>query len=840
MIRPMSGRWIFLTAILLGSCIKDETGPSSGNDATSYGQWEVLAHGEPAFVYTGPVESPQSTTQDVPSIPMHLFGNDVWSAFGDASGRIAFFLRTGGPMWVGRPLLGRPGSGWGLLETGGATVPVRRDTAMRPGRIIFTSRSISYLDKASGRDIQQSIEFKDGNSLAAVKRVVINPGGNGDAVWWDVWDLTPHPILIAPIYGGDFSGGMDQARDDFNSRYRFKIRHSGSKELILEISPITQEAAVPPAEFGPYPRELKLSASEDFLEARLMEEPYLDPRSGSEIGPTPLGVEGPLTLAMAFPASGSEPRNLEIELTVTPAEGTEPAAVGFIPNPDTLSFSGAEVPEWLTREMRWHAGQLAAHAAYDGAFQSRIVDQGSAYLYLQGASGAVRDLVLHALALIPTRPDLARDNLSVAMRWTKQDGHIYYASSGFGHLTDVAIRDESTDLDLFLLWGLTRYVLETRDFAFLDTPVPFGDGGQGAVRDRVELALRHLIHTTGTGGNGWIRVGTGDWSDGIVLFSANPGLTRQKGESFFNTAMALTVLPNTLAWIASWNSALAQEGSEWLDALREAALQGKRDRWYARGSFGDGGYLGEDRPFLESNLFALWAGLGSREDQSALVAALTEILDDPEPLGARNVFPSNEEAGKFLEPGWDVNGGTWPALNGLYAAALGGLDPTAAWRVFIENTLHRHTEVYPSIWYGIWTGPDSYNAAYAERPGETFVHIATPMTDFPAANMNVHSGPLLALDYLIGIRPEPEGIRLDSSLMFRTWTYSNSLLSVKRQPNRIDLDFFGTAAPDDLWILDVPAGWKGACRADGTFIAPAGETLRVPLGPISLIRCSQP
>ena len=84
--------------------------------------------------------------------------------------------------------------------------------------------------------------------------------------------------------------------------------------------------------------------------------------------------------------------------------------------------------------------------------------------------------------------------------------------------------------------------------------------------------------------------------------------------------------------------------------------------------------------------------------------------------------------GLILDPGSDTDGGTWAAIDAWTAWAWSRVDPQAAWDFFRGTTLAARAEAYPDIWYGIWSGPDSYNATYHAHPGETFNALVTPMT----------------------------------------------------------------------------------------------------------------
>jgi hypothetical protein len=76
----------------------------------------------------------------------------------------------------------------------------------------------------------------------------------------------------------------------------------------------------------------------------------------------------------------------------------------------------------------------------------------------------------------------------------------------------------------------------------------------------------------------------------------------------------------------------------------------------------------------------------------------------------------------------------------------------------VKQSLAAHAAAYPDVWYGVWSGPDAYNAWFGERAGgETFVQPATPMTEFPVMNSNAHAGPLLALLRVLGLETTPDG-----------------------------------------------------------------------------------
>jgi hypothetical protein len=112
-------------------------------------------------------------------------------------------------------------------------------------------------------------------------------------------------------------------------------------------------------------------------------------------------------------------------------------------------------------------------------------------------------------------------------------------------------------------------------------------------------------------------------------------------------------------------------------------------------------------------------------------------------------------------------------------------DPVKAWECYLKTTLHQHAEAYPDIWYGVWSGPDSFNAYYAERHGETFNWSFTQMTDFPVMYMNRHSGPLLDVIKLAGIDPCGERITINPLLPFPSFSLKMPLMGIAYLEDRV-------------------------------------------------------
>jgi hypothetical protein len=440
----------------------------------------------------------------------------------------------------------------------------------------------------------------------------------------------------------------------------------------------------------------------------------------------------------------------------------------------------------LAREVSWHAYYLRSSKVRDAFFNCQYVTQGSAYGFLHGVQGAPRDYAITSVPLTYLDPAGAKDLLRLIMRMTRSDGAVYYAHHGQGACTSGVIHKTPTDLPLFFLWALAEYVWATGDYKFLDERVPFYDEHKGVtddstVRKRVLLAWDYTRESVGLGEHGMLRVGSGDWSDPIAMMVSQSRAFHKDGESAFNTALAVYALPRAAELVADSHPREAAAMRDFARDLKSVMEDAWRGRWFLRGWDGRGNPIGDDHLFLDAQAWALIAGVGSDEQRSKLVRTIAELCDDPSPIGATILNRPHSIRYGMLAPGWDCNGGVWAAINGLLTWAYTLHDPDLAWRSLEKQSLAAHARAYPHVWYGIWSGPDSYNAHYAERPGETFVHPATPMTEFPVMNSNAHAGPLLALLKTLGVEASPRGITVTPRLPDGSgpWRLSTALLDVE-------------------------------------------------------------
>ncbi|MCC6526222.1 MAG: hypothetical protein IT373_26485 [Polyangiaceae bacterium] len=463
--------------------------------------------------------------------------------------------------------------------------------------------------------------------------------------------------------------------------------------------------------------------------------------------------------------------------------------------PHLLYFASADAPA-LQRELAWHAQALETSVAWREYWQRHVVPQGSAYLWLHGADGAARDLSLFAVPLVFTHAALARDELALNMMMTHAADHrIAYAFQGHGVLDDaLGLHARPSDLTLFLLWSLGEYLGATGDLAFLDAPMPYHpvEADPGAtVWDHLVAAVRYLVDRVGLGPHGLVRIGDGDWNDGIVLAAADHDLAVADGESVPNTQMAIAVLPRVAELVAPRDPALASELVAYVAALRAALPVAWTGSFFGRAFFGDGVLHHADRIDLEAQVWALVGDtFASPAERDALVAAVASELDDPSPAGAT------------LVPGGEV----WPAVSALLTWGYARSDPTRAWRHLLRNTLAAHADAYPDLWYGIWSGPDGLAGPGGARPGEAWYSPVTPMTDFPTMNNNQHALPLLAALRVAGVEATAAGLLVTPRVPERTLSLRTELVDLSERPDHVEGSYRPRGGADRVLEVAAPPG----------------------------------
>ena len=780
---------------------------ASGSGA--FGTWIVADRGTPAYAYTmNHHEDPRAayfTSWGDSRDHWHQLGNHAVTATAHNEGFVQLWDWTRGGTCVNRrqPELNHHGGGFRILKADGETW----NTLYRPEAFQVFKRvfGLGFFEKETLRNglrVRERTYSPYGEDPILLSETEIRnlTDAPREVLVYEYWDYNLYQTLIAPVMTAPLGLLFETFRWLFNGNFVAGSFYDPEEALLAVVPALAPGVAAPPPDtVSPndyYPRPCFLASltgapdvhyadQEAFLgeggidrpDAVLREDPsVLLPAGTSEIG------RGCLVLGRRLRLAPGERAFLAYAFGTGPLDDILPRLEAYRRDPEA-NFTNA-LAAWidaridftadgpdaasLRRELLWHGYYLPAGSFRESYFDTRIVNQGSAYAYIHGANGAHRDFALFAMPLVYLDPGLARDILRYTMRAQEAGtGKIPYAHQGYGYTTGALVHEASSDLDLFFLLAFAEYVGATRDFSFLEETLPYyplSSGAEATVREHVVKALDHLEQEVGTGPNGLIRAGSGDWNDVLIAFSPDPVRPLADGESNLNSGMACFLFPRLAEILAPHMPTFSERLEARAEDLRDRLRGEWTGAWMRRGYLGNGSYLGEDQIFLDAQAWPLLAGLWSAEQARTLLGNIRDLLVAPSPSGALCLYPPNEPP--FFVPGSDTNGGTWAAIDSWVAWAWSLYDPAAAWDLFRQASLQRQAEAYPDVWYGVWSGPDSLNAFYADRPGETFNWSVTPMTDFPIMNMNRHSGPLLDAIRLAGIDPLGASIRISPRVPF--------------------------------------------------------------------------
>jgi hypothetical protein len=472
-----------------------------------------------------------------------------------------------------------------------------------------------------------------------------------------------------------------------------------------------------------------------------------------------------------------------------------------------LRFSVDAAP-WISRETAWNHYYLRSSLTFDDYFGQHILNQNGFYQYVMGFQGAARDPLQHSLPFLFSDPAIVKGVLRYTLSEVRPDGSVPYGLTGHGAVAPMTA-DNASDLPLWLLWAVSEYVLATRDLDFLDEQIParVARNGSESVRNLLARCYHHQVRDVGVGRHGIVRMLSDDWNDGLLGTWAGEDFVEcaKVGESVLNSAMSAWVFDEyaRLLSYAGGSTDLAAELRGAAQTHREAARAQWTGKWLRRCWLGPKlGWLGEDTLWIEPQPWAILGGVTSPEQSQALVRTMNKLLRQG-PIGASQMSQGSDltKPGIFA-PGTIVRGGIWPSLNQTLVWALTGVDPAMAWDEWKKNSFAVHAECYPDIWYGIWSGTDSYNAPFSKEPGATAHDLYFRGTDFPVLNLHAHACFLYSASKLLGIDFTEHGLTLRPALPEPAWRFESPLLGFSRSP---DGHYTGWYAPSraGTWTLRI-------------------------------------
>jgi cellobiose phosphorylase len=372
-----------------------------------------------------------------------------------------------------------------------------------------------------------------------------------------------------------------------------------------------------------------------------------------------------------------------------------------------------------------------------------------------------RDSVQDMLGVLPTMPREAGERLELLLTGQVSTGGAMPVVKPFahrpGHEEPTPEHSYRSDDCLWLFVTVPAYVKETGDLAFYDKVLPYSDKGEATVLGHLRQAIQFNLDRRGAHG---LPCGLdADWND-CLRFG-------HKGESLFVTfqlRLALVVYADIARRLerpteAAWADAALHE--------LDAAIAGHAwdGRWFLRGFYENGKPLGtardeEGRIFLEPQPWAVMSGAGTPEQLRQAMDSVQAELSTPWGVMICNPpfvkTPHHVVRAVLFNTGQKEN------------AAI--FCHTQGWAVIAEALLRRSDRAY--AYYRAYM-PAAYNDRAEVRQVEPYVHCQSTHSIHSkragASRVPWLSGTAAwsyyaATQYILGIQPDYEGLRIDPCL----------------------------------------------------------------------------
>ena len=844
----------------------------------------------------------------------HQVGNDRLVAAVSNYGFVQVRQDEGSPKFLNdfAPELGRYGAGFGFLSDGNSTLSTYYPGQGESFDRIFGEGYLQKIVKGYGYEVDHVIFAPFGDDPVLISRVGITNRGSQAARlrWIEYWGCQNYQFSYRSYMEASVAGRASDAahlRRQFAARFARQFRVLSNDRGLLETqkflgrSPEEQQAwkkvdayqtKNPSGTFGgsqqlsPGATMEDLDPAPTFLVSLDAPMDAFDSNATAFFGRS--GVQHPTGLTASLnndiAPTGSESAFLiERRLDLKPGQSQSLHFLyGYLPagfhlealiekyqadvsslwarssaawKADGLRFRSS-ADAWVERETSWHHYYLRSNLTYDSFFREFILSQGHVYQYIIGFQGAARDPLQHALPFIFSNPEIVRGIIRYTLKEIQADGSIPYGIVGCGVPMPVAFHP--SDQEMWLLWLASEYVLATRDKDFLaqripDYPRQQANGGDPTILDLLLRSYAHVTDKLGVGDHGLMRLSNGDWNDDIVVGHVPPALAgqvRERGESVLNAAMASYVFDHygtLMDYIG--NAAAAQDARAKADAQRRAVWQQWTGAWFRRAWLGPQlGWIGEDHLWLEPQPWAIIGGAATSEQSARLLEAMNDLLRKPSPIGA--MLQSQGDDTMASPAGILTNGGIWPSINGTLIWALALVSGTMAWDEWKKNSLAAHAEAYPEVWYGIWSGPDTYNSVLSRYAGQTMfaeppssdhkvqADLGFNWTDFPVMNMHPHAWPLYSAAKLLGLEFHGKGLNFKPDLPLSEYEFTSTLLGFKKSGT----GYSGWYAPAvaGRWEIALKLPAAEASRMQGVKIDDSPAGLRKEAGTIRFSGQSQP
>ena len=472
--------------------------------------------------------------------------------------------------------------------------------------------------------------------------------------------------------------------------------------------------------------------------------------------------------------------SLTTEVELKPGEGTEFVLLLGIHDLDHASrvcdeFASVEACDRELARLKddWHAklGSIRVDTP-DTQFNSMVNVWGlynclitfawsrAASLVYQGVRDGLgfRDSVQDILGVAAAITDDAQARLELMLSGQLYNGGAIPVIKPFehrpGHESAPPLEEYRSDDCLWFFNTVPAMVGETGDVAFLDKVIPYADKGSGTVMEHLRRALEFNLERSGRNG---LPCGLkADWNDCLKL--------GYHGESLF-VAFQLRLGLQTYAELSGLLDRESEQ--EWARA-EMASLDEKIQRtcwdgeWFIWAIGEDGTVYGtreydEGQVYLNTQVWSVISGAATEEQQQKALDTVKRTLATP--YGVMLCAPPFSKASidvmrsvVFL-PGIKENGGIFNHTQGwaVIAECIRG-DGDAAYayyRSFMPAAYNDRAEVRQLEPY---VQAQTTYSPFSPRPGNARVSWLTG-----AAPWAYYS----ATQYIVGVRPEIEGIRID-------------------------------------------------------------------------------
>jgi cellobiose phosphorylase len=392
-----------------------------------------------------------------------------------------------------------------------------------------------------------------------------------------------------------------------------------------------------------------------------------------------------------------------------------------------------------------------------------------------GRGMGFRDSNQDLIGFVHQVPERARERIIDISSTQFPDGGCYHQYQPLTKEGNHAIGGGFNDDPLWLILGTTSYLKETGDFTILDEMVPFDNDHSLAqsLFNHLTISFDHVVNNLGP--NGLPLIGRADWNDCLNLncFSTDPNESFQTTENKTEGSKAESVMIAGLFVVCGSDyvelckylgkNAEANRAQEEVNKMIEVIKsKGWDGEWFLRAYDFYGSKVGskeneEGKIFIESQGWCSMAGIGKNEGmvekaldsvKDRLDCAYGIVLNNPAftryviEYGEISTYPKGykENAGVFCHNNpWIMIGET----------VIGRGDH--AWHyykkicpAYLEEISHLH-RTEPYVYAQMIAGKDGYKPGEAKNSWLT----GTAAWNFYAVTQ-----------YLLGIRPEYEGLRI--------------------------------------------------------------------------------